>query len=144
MTEKLKVVADSHVDHGFNEEQLNYILEKYADKAGFFTDTGWLPEELGTVPCALYGPAMEDDFIGDDEVVMERRGNREWPSRLIDKPVRQTNCYFIVAGPNDDDSGDIVLYTMYGGPEAPQEPGDPHCRDKGTSEAFWSIHALSK
>jgi hypothetical protein len=37
-----------------------------------------------------------------------------------------------------------VLYTAYGGPVAPQEPGDPGCKDVETSTAFWRQHALAK
>lgn len=37
-----------------------------------------------------------------------------------------------------------VLYTAYGGPPAPQEPGDPGCKDPETSAAFWRQHALAK
>lgn len=35
-----------------------------------------------------------------------------------------------------------ILYTAYGGPCVPQEPGDPSCRDRAASEAFWAQHAL--
>jgi hypothetical protein len=37
-----------------------------------------------------------------------------------------------------------VLYTAYGGPSAPQEPGDPGCKDVEVSTAFWRQHALAK
>lgn len=37
-----------------------------------------------------------------------------------------------------------VLYTAFGGPAAPQEPGDPACKDPVASAAFWREHALSK
>jgi hypothetical protein len=39
-----------------------------------------------------------------------------------------------------------VLYTAYGGPQAPREPGDPAIKDfaeQAASEIFWSEHALA-
>jgi hypothetical protein len=39
---------------------------------------------------------------------------------------------------------DCILYTAFGGPPAPQEPGDPGCKDLATSAAFWRDHALAK
>jgi hypothetical protein len=37
-----------------------------------------------------------------------------------------------------------ILYTAFGGPLAPQEPGDPGCKDPSASAAFWREHALAK
>lgn len=37
-----------------------------------------------------------------------------------------------------------ILYTVYGGPQAPQEPGDPNCKDPEKSAAFWREHGLAK
>lgn len=37
-----------------------------------------------------------------------------------------------------------VLYTAFGGPLAPQEPGDPGCKDVEASRRFWSEHALAR
>lgn len=37
-----------------------------------------------------------------------------------------------------------ILYTAFGGPAAPQEPGDPGCKDPAASAAFWQEHALAK
>ena len=37
-----------------------------------------------------------------------------------------------------------IVYTMYGGPLAPQEPDDPACKNVDASRAFWAAHALSK
>jgi len=37
-----------------------------------------------------------------------------------------------------------ILYTVFGGPLAPQEPGDPGCKDVEASRRFWSEHALSR
>jgi hypothetical protein len=38
---------------------------------------------------------------------------------------------------------DFKLFTVYGGPLAPQHPDDPGCRDVPAAKKFWSQHALS-
>jgi len=37
---------------------------------------------------------------------------------------------------------DCILFTAFGGPVTPQEPGDPGCKDLEASTKFWSEHAL--
>jgi len=37
-----------------------------------------------------------------------------------------------------------ILYTAFGGPLAPQEPGDPGCKNVPESTVFWRVHALAK
>ncbi len=133
---------DSHVDHGLTEDQLRYLLDRFADRDGFFVETITLPRELGTVPCGLYGPTMGDPVIGEDEVSYARRGSRTWDSRLVDLPPRQQHEVTVIAGPHEDHA--CVLYTAFGGPVAPQEPGDPGCKDPAASTAFWREHALAK
>ncbi len=138
----LTIHKESHLDHGLTQPQIDYLLSRYADKKEFFKETLELPEELGTVPCGLYGPAMGDDPIADKDAFFSVRGDRKWVSRLYhDGGVRQTRILTIVAGPHDGQ--ECIIYTVYGGPEAPQEPGDPNCRDKGASETFWAVHALA-
>jgi len=134
--------AVSHVDHGLTDDQLRYILDQFADKKAFFIATIELPEGMGTVPCGLYGPIMGDGPITEDEVVHEKRGTRAWTSRLIHRELRPTRKVTVIAGPHD--GHDCILYTCYGGPEAPQEPGDPGCKDPSKSATFWRDHALAK
>lgn len=105
-------------------------------------------------------------------VVAKQRGVRQWASRMIDAPLRPTRIVTVVAGPHEEecsscsprdhfaDDGhrlpvcvhcndtrkvalDCVLFTAYGGPAAPQEPGDPKCRNPEASWKFWSEHALA-
>lgn len=134
--------ADSHVDHGLTEAQLHYLFERFAAREGFFVETITLPRELGTVPCGLYGPLMGDSAIGEDEVVHARRGTRTWESRLVNLPARQQCEVTVIAGPHDGHA--CVLYTAFGGPATPQEPGDPGCKNPMESTAFWREHALAK
>jgi len=155
----------SHVDHDLTEDQLRYLLDRFADRESFFIETLTLPRELGTVPCGLYGPTMGDPPIGEDEVEYAPRGDRAWSSRLMrELPPRPQHEVTVIAGPHEEDcaargplgpctrgqiehlgmhpsygthlepcgacggTGKIshacVLYTAFGGPAAPQEPGD--------------------
>lgn len=133
---------DSHVDHGLTEGQLRYLLDRFADRTSFFIETIELPEDLGSVPCGLYGPIMGDPPIAEADVHHERRGARAWTSRLVERPSRPTRKVTMIAGPHEEHA--CILYTAFGGPLAPQEPGDPGCKDPAASAAFWREHALAK
>jgi hypothetical protein len=145
--------ADSHLDHNLTAAQIEYLLDRFADRDAFFIATVELPEDLGTVPCGLYGPTMGDDPVRDDEITFTVRGERKGPSRLIDRLPRPTRQVTVIAGPHDGQP--CVLFTAFGGPAAPREPweleSDPaHCRDDFesldliASREFWAQHALSK
>lgn len=60
----MKKHAESHLDHGLSQPQIDHIFKLFADREEFFTATIELPPELGTAPCALWGPAMGDPEIG--------------------------------------------------------------------------------
>jgi len=132
----------SHLDHGLTEAQIRYIFDQCADRKAFFIATIELPEDLGTVPCGLYGPLMGDPPIVEEEVSYEKRGTRAWTSRLVEKPLRPTREVTVIGGPHD--GHECILYTCYGGPLALQEPGDPGCKDPAASATFWREHALAK
>ena len=134
--------ADTHIDHGLTEGQLSFLIERFADRQAFFIETITLPVDLGTVPCGLYGPLMGDPPIREDEVTRAPRGSREWPSRIVERPARQQRDVTVIAGPHDGHP--CVLYTAFGGPASPQEPGDPGCKDPAASAAFWQEHALAR
>lgn len=99
-----------------------------------------LSAQLGTVPCILHGPAMGDPPVANRDVTRRRRGNREWHSRTVDRPIRQVDTVTIIAGIY---AGAMTLFTIYGGPLCPQEPDDPNCQDVDASTKFWNDHALS-
>jgi hypothetical protein len=169
---------DSHLDHALTPAQVAHVLERFADRQSFFIETITLPRELGTVPCGLYGPAMGDSPIGEDEVTHAARGTRAWPSRLVDLPPRQQHELTVIAGPHEEtcprckgtgetfhidlgfgpfnqtltchkcDGAKVlkhvcILFTAFGGPAAPQEPGDPGCKDVEASRKLWAEHALA-
>jgi len=169
---------DSHVDHNLTEDQLKYLLDRFADRNSFFLESIELPEQLGSVPCGLWGPIMGDPPVDEADVHHGRRGDRPWTSRLVDRSTRSTRLVTVIAGPHEETcttcegkiislaapgadtygwvigcdhcggTGKIknacVLYTAFGGPASPQEPGDPGCKDPAASAAFWREHALTK
>lgn len=133
--------AASHLDHALTPAQIAYVLARYEGRAEFLRETIELPDDLGTVPCGLYGPLMGDAPITADEAYRTVRGERMYQSRCVARPTRPTRLLTVIAGPHDGHA--CVLYTAFGGPLAPQEPGDPTCRDVPASTAFWSAHALA-
>jgi hypothetical protein len=128
-------------DGRITEAQLAYILKKCADKNAFFIETIELPDYLEPVSCGLFGPLTGDVPVLENEVTYAKRGDRAWESRLVGRPPRWTNQVTVIGGPFEDLP--CILYTAYGGPLAPQEPGDPGCRDVEASKKFWAEHALS-
>jgi hypothetical protein len=141
---------DSHVDHALTEAQLEWILSLPAEPDTVTVQTVELPLHLGTVPCALYGPAMGDDPIPESAVQYERRGNREGESRMLAPYIepwsafptypepRQVRTVTVISGPHD--GRPCVLFTAFGGPQAPREPWED---DSEESAAFWREHALA-
>lgn len=139
----MKIVKDSHLDHGLSQAVINHLLDKFASKDAFFIEEMTLPPELGEVPCGLYGPIMGDAPISEDEVYYTPRGERKYTSRMIRKPKRTSRVVTVIAGP--DDGEPCVLYTAFGGPLAPREPNDPTLPEEKLAESqdFWAQHALS-
>jgi hypothetical protein len=153
----------SHLDHNLTAAQLAFLLERFAARDAFFIETFELPDELGTIPCGLFGPLVGDPAIADAEVTLAPRGTRAWPSRIIGREPRPSRLVTVIAGPHEEtcprcegdggpcglcDHGKIkhacILYTAFGGPLAPQESGDPGCKDVEASRAFWKEHALAQ
>lgn len=164
--------ADSHLDHALTEAQIAFLLATFADRGEFFIASIELPPELGTVPCALFGPTMGDAPIADHETYQAKRGTRTYNSRLVNRDARPTRTVTIIAGPHD--GRPCVLYTAFGGPASPKEPGDLKAQkdaieaeriklsdlsdehkvltvkrdvlrvELADSRAFWSEHALAQ
>lgn len=133
---------DSHLDHGLTDAQVAFIMSRFETRDSFFVESFELPEDLGTVSCGLYGPTVGDAPVEETDVRYASRGNRAWDSRLVDRPARPTRTVTVIAGPYNDQS--CVLYTAFGGPCAPQETGDPDCKDVDASKKFWAQHALAQ
>jgi hypothetical protein len=158
----LKILPASHVDHGLSDHDLEWLKDKYRDAESFFIETctlpgddGWCcqlpggppfgPSGSGTrLPCGLHGPAAGDLPVLESDVHYRVRGNRKNASRLVNRPTRPTRQVTVIAGPAGDEP--CVLYTAYGGPEAPREPGDTSIQswdEVQKSRKFWADHALS-
>lgn len=139
----MKIIKDSHLDHGLSQKQIAFILEKFADKSAFFMETIELPEALGTVPCGLFGPIVGDEPVAETDVTYKKRGDRAYESRLVNRPARPTRQVTVIGGPHEGEP--CVLYTAFGGPRAPQEPGDPKLSADNLdfAQKFWSEHALA-
>jgi hypothetical protein len=138
--------ADSHLDHNLTEAQLAFVLAQSPDSEGVAVFTVAMPAELGTLPCALYGPAEGDSAVSEDDCYSVVRGSRKGKSRMCKSPIRYTSLVTIVAGPHD--GHDWVLFTSYGGSAAPREPfefeADDDSKPARDSRDFWSAHALSE
>lgn len=129
---------DSHLDHNLTQAQIDFVLALDAADGALTVQTVELPAELGSVPCALYGPSMGDDPIPESCVSYAVRGGRAGESRLIDKGSRASRLITVISGPHDGRG--CVLFTAFGGPQSPREPFE----DTGEeSRAFWAAHALA-
>lgn len=136
-----------HGDHGLQTEHLELIDTLLAGWDGTFRILCVeLPEGVADLQCGLYGPAVGDNPITDDEVVYEKRGSRPGPSRLIDAPHRPARRMVVIAGPGSDEA---IVYTAYGtnaASPAPREWWDSSMKPAEAVEAatFWRDHALAK
>jgi hypothetical protein len=142
----LVVTSDSHTDHGLSEEIMKFLVERFADRSAFFIEEVELPEHLGEVPCNLVGPVTGCEPVIEMDVHYKVRGNRKWTSRLLKSAEGMrvmSRKVTVIAGPHGPYS--CVLYTAYGGPCAPREPGDPAINSWDQllwSREFWTQHAL--
>ena len=137
-----------HTDHGITADQMEFIQSQIPITPAYTLANGalnWsivIPEVFGPVLCGLHGPRMGDEPVSEGEVERLARGDRNWTDRLVDRPYREVN--FVQAiGIYDEDENVYVLFTVYGGPLAPQNPDDPSNKEKEKAVAFWNEHALS-
>ena len=131
-----------HADHGISPKQMDYI-KKFLLKSmpqGFSIKQFTLPRSLGAVPNAMYGPAAGDGPVPESQVHYMDRSGRGWEDRMVDLPPRPVN-YGQVIGIREGNA--FTLFTVYGGPLAPQNPADPTNQDAAGSKKFWKQHALS-
>jgi hypothetical protein len=138
------LTGTSHLDHGISQTLVRYLCERFADRDDFFLETIELSEELADgLECSLYGPLVGDEPVGDAFVCWAPRGERTWPSRIVQgRGKRPTRLLTVIAGPHDGYA--CILYTAFGGPAAPRELGDPSLpeEEKRAAFEFWSEHAL--
>lgn len=139
----------SHLDHELGLA-LVFIAEffKSRESSVVRVETVELPRSFAKVPCALQGPAVGGLPVLDDEACLETRNGRPGPSRLCGRLPGRTWTITLVYGPysaSPDAAVETVLYTAYGGPQAPREPWDTSMspEERAESVAFWAVHALS-
>jgi hypothetical protein len=135
-----------HADHGISPDQMDYIKSQIAadSPSTFFIKTIKIPAKLGKVRNALYGPAAGDAPVSESAVSYRPRGDRPWADRVVSWPTRPVDYVQALGMPDQNNANKILLFTVYGGPLAPQHPDDPGNRDVEGSRKFWSEHALSK
>ena len=140
----MKILPASHLDHGLHVSVVAHIAERFADRDAFFIETFELPAELPSANSGLHGPLVGDAPVSDVEVWYEVRGTRQGPTRFCPRPLRVTRLVTVVAGPHEGEP--CVLYTAYGGPQAPREPWDTSLTPAQVveSQEFWATHALSR
>ncbi len=137
--------ADSHLDHSLTAPHVDFILERFKDRDGFFIETVELPENLESLPSGIWGPSAGDPPVAEEDVFYKVRGTRKCATRAVRRPSRPSRLMTVIAGPHD--GRPCVLFTAYGGPCAPREPGDPGISswdDIVKARAFWAEHALSE
>lgn len=140
----LTIHERSHLDHGLTQDHLTWILERFADRRGFFIETVELPAGLSSLMSGIHGPSVGDAPVDEAEVFYAVRGERSGPSRLCRRAPRETRLMTVIAGPRGAEP--CSLYTAFGGPAAPREPWDAGLTNpaaKAESVEFWSLHALS-
>lgn len=152
-----------HLHRGIEEafNSIRHELDSSPDPQGVVIKT--FRADHAAFKSGLYGPAAGDLPIEEGspnhEIVYRARpvGEGQNPrgvSRLINKPLRNTNLFTVIYGPHKDEkTGKFypkVLYTAFGGPPAEKEPTDPYFKEhpedkKGYDKAvaFWKDHALS-
>ena len=147
----MSTVTVLHADHGISEAQQDFIAAHVRMFAPphFFILQVELPAELGTVPNAMQGPACGDPPVEDGpNVYLEARGDRPYADRLIWGEHRPTDIVQVIGtrepevNGSGNPTGAITLFTVYGGPLAPQHPDDLANADPDASRAFWAQHAL--
>jgi hypothetical protein len=133
-----------HADHGITAGQQAHVETVIAalDPQGFFIHSFQLAEEFGSIPNRLHGPACGDEAVSRDEVVMTERGDRGWSDPICERAERPTQQVQVIGIRADADT--INLFTVYGGPLAPQNPEDPGNPEPEAARVFWAEHALGQ
>jgi hypothetical protein len=133
-----------HADHGIPHFTALQVIQSLDLPDGFFLRTAELPEGAPDVLNALYGPAAGDSPVPESDVFYAKRSPDRPESRMIDLPKRSTR---VVTAIGVADPNGVTVYTIYGGPAAEREPGDPSIAGNdeliAAAKKFWSQHALA-
>lgn len=138
---------ESHVHEGVTQEHLDFLIQNFHGRDSFFIETIALPEHLGSLPCDLHGPIVGEEPVLEAEASFACRPGRNIRSRLCNRKVGESRFMTVIGGRpiTGAAAGQMVLFTVYGGPLAPRELEDPTHNDDSLREAqvFWRSHALT-
>ena len=138
-----------HNDHGISKIQIDFIqnhpdLLKLED-GKLIRSIIKVPNELGRIYSALYGPNAGDDPIKESDVFYAKRGNRMGETRFIRAPLRQVSCLCVIgvkSGPC------LTIYGTQSTKLSPIEPWDKRFKRLNNKQKiyvlkFWKQHALA-
>lgn len=142
---RLHTIPESHLDHQVSAEHIEWAKDwiKVGINVGRYTPGEvhvWsmeLPPELPGLWTALREAP-------ESEVTYQVRPPRKCASRTTSDRMAWTRQMTAVFGPHEGIP--FALYTAYGGPAAPREPGDPSIANMAEleeSREFWTTHALA-
>jgi hypothetical protein len=142
------VAENSHPDH-LSADMLAEVLGKVGrGESRLVVDFGGFKifevETSAPVLCALVGPTTGGEPVAESAAFYAIRGEgRPNLSRMVDQPATESRTVTVLVGGIENGAGSLV--TAYGGPLAPQEPGDPFlaAEKHAASVAFWAEHALT-
>lgn len=133
-----------HADHGIPHLVVLQVIKDLRLPEGFFLRTTTLPDGAPDAMNALYGPRSGDAPIKESAVFYAKRSEDRPPSRMVDLPKRPTRTVTAIGMVEADG---VTVYTIYGGPAAEREPGDPSLTNDPeaakAARAFWAQHALA-
>lgn len=134
-----------HADHGVSALHVVFGIESLVGTSGFFIRTIELPAMLPDLMSGIHGPIAGDEPVPDSECEMIRRGERPNLSRLCGRAPRATRQMTMIGIVHPEH---VEFFTVYGGPCAPREIGDPSLEADTEaareSAEFWAQHALSR
>jgi len=142
----MKINIGTYKDNCVSKHILDWLLESFSSLQETCTKTIELPQHLGEIDCALYGPLMGDEPILEENVFYVNRGRRQYKSRMVKLPFRKTKYLTFIVAYNNRQK-EFVLVTVFGGKLAAKEPNDLSLKtieEQQQSIDFWSKHALSE
>jgi len=139
----------AHADHNITQDQLDWVnhhpeISKLPD-GEFMIKVLEMPFFLDDARCALYGPSVGDPAVENHETFLMIRGDRDGPSRMIDKPTRPARRLVVIGIKGEKAK---TIYGTRGSRATPLEAWDAEKEEQTFEEIkkcrdFWNHHALS-
>lgn len=138
-----------HADHNITQDQLDWVnrhpeISKLPD-GEFMIKVLEMPHFLEDAQCALYGPSVGDPTVENHETFLMIRGDRDGPSRMIDKPTRPARRLVVIGIKGEKAK---TIYGTRASRATPLEAWDAEKEEQTFEEIkrcrdFWNQHALS-